>query len=179
MENKTYKIYYSCIMLMIALFSVLMGFYGVFVAVTEKWSSLTDLFMGVFGAIFVLVGLFLCIYCINARICQIPVLIISDDRVKMHVPLRNAYRDVMFGDVDGFKLCSMNCNKLIAIMYKPSCYRKMVNKSNIVTRLLILFNLYKIGTAASLNASNMTMKSKDICTLLNKQLKEYQELHNV
>jgi len=67
---------------------------------------------------------------------------------------------------------------LIAIIYKPSGYRKIVNKSNVVIRLLIKFNLYKIGAVSSLNASNMTMKSKDICTLLNKQLKKHQELHN-
>ena len=179
MENKTYKIYYSCKMLMIALFSVLMGFYGVLVAVTEKWSSFTDLFMGVFGAIFVLVGLLLFIYCINARIRQIPALEICDDRVRMHVPLRNIYKDVMFEDVDVFQIRSINYNKLIAIIYKPSGYRKIVNESNVVIRLLIKFNLYKIGAVSSLNASNMTMKSKDIYTLLNKQLKKYQELHNV
>ena len=178
MENKTYKIYFSWKMPMIAFFSVLMGFYGLMVAIAEKWSSFTDLIMGLFGAIFVFVGLLLIIYCINSRIFQIPVLIISDDRVKMHAPLRNAYRDVMFGDVDSFKICSVNTNKLIAIIYKPSCCRKMVNKSNIVTRLLIKFNLYKIGAVGSLNASNMTMKPKDICSLLNKQLKKYQELHN-
>jgi hypothetical protein len=178
MENKTYKIYYSWKMIMIALFCALMGFYGVIVANAEQWSSFTDLIMGVFGAILVLVGLLMFIYCINSRIRQIPALEICDDRVKMHVPLRNVYKDVMFEDVDVFQIRSMNSNKLIAIIYKPSGYRKIVNKSNVVKRLLIKFNLYKIGAVGSLNASNMTMKPKDICTLLNKQLKKHQELHN-
>lgn len=114
-----------------------------------------------------------------SRIFKMPVLIIGDDRVKKHTPLQRGYTDIMFEDVDDFRLVSLNKIYMIAIKYSPAGYRKLMDESNALNRALIRFNIHDIGAEGWLNTTNMTMPSTEIYKLLNKRFDNYKKSHKV
>ena len=56
-----------------------------------------------------------------------------------------------------------------------SGYSKLAEKSGIVKKKLIKFNVGLTGTVGSLNVSNMSMKPKEIHAILTEQLRKYKE----
>ena|SRR5574344_133261 len=178
MENKTYEIYYGWKIPFISLDCVILGALAIASAIIKQWAGFQEILIGICGVVFILAALAVLIYYFYSRISKMPVLIIGDDRVKMHAPLKGGYSDVEFEDVDDFELFSLNGNKMIAIKYNPAGYRKLMDKSNGANQALVKFNTNKIGAAGNLNASNLTMTSTDICELLKERLNNYQKLHN-
>jgi len=175
MENKTYKIFYTWKMILISFLCLLLGAVAFRMAISKSWSYFRDIFMGVAGVAFFLVGLFMIIYIIYSYIYHIPVFEICEDRIKMHSLFKNKHVDLMFEDVENFQLYSYKHNQQIRIIYTNSGYSKLVEKSGIVKKKLIKFNVGLTGNVGSLNVSNMSMKPKEIQAILAEQLRKYKE----
>jgi hypothetical protein len=179
MENKTYEIYYGRKMLMIALVGVIMGVLITIFAIDRQWTDFQGMIMGIGGTIVAFASLAILIDNSYFRISKMPVLIIDDDRLKKHSLIKIGYSDVKFEDVDDFQLGSIKGNKFIVIKYTPTGYRKLIDKSNGLNRVIIEYNMKKFGMADSLNTSNMAMTSTDIYKLLMEKFNNYQKSHKV
>jgi hypothetical protein len=149
MENQTYEIYYSWKMLLLSLACAAMGAIGIASAFDRQLTGPKKVILGISGIIMtvmVLVGLIDFSY---SRIFKMPVLIIGDDRVKKHTPLQRGYTDIMFEDVDDFRLVSLKKINMIAIKYSPAGYRKLIDESNALNRalpdLISIVSVRKVG----------------------------------
>ena len=162
-------------MILISFLCVLLGLVAFRMAMSKGWSCFRDIFMSVSGVAFFFIGLFLIIYIFYPYIYHIPVFEICEDRIRMHSLFKKKHVDLMFEDVENFQLYSYKHNKQIRIIYTNSGYSKLVEKSSIVKKKLIKFNVGLTGTVGSLNVSNMSMKPKEVCEILTEQLRQYKE----
>ena len=115
-------------------------------------------------------GLFVIILTLCNRIRRTPLLIIHGDRLEMYVQRKAAYYTVRFTDVERFRLIDVFSTKQIAIDYKAMPFINKFEESSALKQRVMHFNLNAVGAIESIPADNLTMKGKDICSLLNERL---------
>lgn len=117
-------------------------------------------------------GLFVLIVTLYNRIRHIPFLIIYEDRLKFYVQSKGIYYTVRFADVERFRLTKVSSSKMIAIDYKVTpLIHKMEESSGFVQKMME-FNIEVTGAIENIPVNHLTMKVKEIYSLLNKRLKK-------
>lgn len=115
-------------------------------------------------------GLFVLGSTLFNRIKRIPSLIIRNDCVCIHIPLKNKYDIILFKNVNSFSLIRPSMTKLISVNYKSAEMIKEFDRSSHIEQLLTTFNYRTINTLKSIPAENLTLSAKKICAILNSKL---------
>ena len=111
-------------------------------------------------------GIFMLWLILRERITGKPYYLVTDESVIMNSGLK-AW-EVRFDDVESFFLVG----KMIGIRYKKDREIQKMEDANGLGRLVRRFNQCIGGSQEHLNVSNMTMKPKELCDLLNERVKK-------
>lgn len=144
---------------------------GYFIIKDEECNLVTKVLGGWLNVIFFGGGgLFVIILTLYNRIRRIPLLIIHDDRLEMYVQCKATYHTVSFADVKRFRLINVFNTKQIAIDYKTVPLINKFEESSGVKQRVMRFNFNTVGAIESIPADHLTMKGKEICSLLNERI---------
>lgn len=118
-------------------------------------------------------GLFMLWLILRERITHKPFYVVTDERVTMNSGLKAWV--VRFDDVESFFLMG----KMIGIRYKKDREIQKMEDASTLGRIVRRFNLRIGGSQEHLYASDMTMKPKELCDLLNERVRNFSVTHHL
>lgn len=107
------------------------------------------------------------------RVLHIPPIIITEDRIIVNSV--GGIKEYHFADIDRFRLFDFGeliiSRVVITIHYIRSVETKKMDESKGLDRIYRKMNLALMNAQDSIQVTNLTMKPKQLCNLLNKRLK--------
>lgn len=136
----------------------------------------TGRLMGWFGVIFGIGGgAIILLGPILHRLLHTPYIIIHNDRIDFYQPSKYTYQTIYFNDVKMFHVSKVSSAEYIAVDYKSEAMKQEREKASDIKRKLMNINFRITGSIANINATKMTIKAEDICSILNNRLKGFRE----
>lgn len=115
-------------------------------------------------------GLFMLYSLLKERIMHIPYYVITDERIVMNT---GKGFEIRFADVEEFFLTGAATSRLIGIHYKQDVELQKVEGASRMGRAVRRFNERVAGSQESIPASDLTIKPKVLCALLNERLEQF------
>lgn len=159
--------------LLLGISSLLLASAGIYIMAEDGFIHISKIILGCMSGLFFGVGgILVCFYAVYDYVKRIPHLVIYHDKVEIWALTGASCQTIYFDEIQQFRIVTIGSSKQIAVDYKPEHLdRKMASDttSNFI-RLLMTFNINKIGAAESIPASNLTVKANELCRILNEHL---------
>lgn len=165
---------------LLSILSLAIAAVGCYIIMHEEYDIRIKIVSGWLNVIFFgCGGLLILTSTIYNRIRHIPFLIIYEDRVEQYEQLKRTYYTFKFDDIRQFRFLNKSFTpNIIAVDYYSDAALRKQKKTSGLTQKIRSVNVWATGAMEYINANDMTIKGKDIYSILDARLKDTQTTGN-